>query len=92
MIVLLPRVPLRAPHLRLALGDVEVFARDDDVGGVGCAGPFLTIQRALSFCFCSCFLCRGCGLERGKEDEEGEGKENWDTEVSTAVCTKGAQG
>ena len=37
MIVLLARVPLCAPHLGFALGDVEVFARDDDVGGVGCA-------------------------------------------------------
>ena len=47
MHVLLPRVARRGPLFWRTLCDFEVFARDDDVGGVGCAGPFLAIYRQL---------------------------------------------
>ena len=37
---------------RLALCDIEAFAGDDDVGGVGCAGPFLAVGAVAEGCYC----------------------------------------
>ena len=37
--------------LGLALCDVEAFARDDDVGGVGCTGPFLAVGAVAEGCY-----------------------------------------
>ena len=35
----------------LALGDVEAFAGDHDVGGVGCTGPFLAVGAVAEGCY-----------------------------------------
>lgn len=36
----------------LALCDVETFAGDNDVGGVGCASPFLAVCAVAEGCYC----------------------------------------
>lgn len=51
MIILLPGVPLHDVILRLALADFEVRARDDDVGGVGAAAPFLAVEAVAQGCY-----------------------------------------
>ena len=51
--------------LGLALCDVEAFARDDDVGGVGCAGPFLAVGAVAEGCHFWFALRLGFRLEMG---------------------------
>ena len=48
MIVHLPRVPLHVIVFGAAFCDVEGGARDDEVRGVGAAGPFLAAMRESS--------------------------------------------
>lgn len=55
MLVDLAAVTLDVPGLGGAVGDFEVCAGDDGVGGVGCSGPFLAVGA----------VAEGCGLESG---------------------------
>lgn len=43
VIVHLARIAFDVVILRRSLDDLEVLARDHDVGGVGAAGPFLAV-------------------------------------------------
>ncbi len=43
MVVHLAAVAFDVVILRAALCDFEIFARDDEVGGVGAPGPFLAV-------------------------------------------------
>lgn len=43
VVVHLARIALDVVVLRAAFGDVEGFARDHDVGGVGATGPLLAV-------------------------------------------------
>ena len=49
----------------LALCDVEAFAGDDDVGSVGCAGPFLAVGAVAEGCYFWFALRVGVRMERG---------------------------
>lgn len=48
MFIHLPTGALGVVGFWLAFGDVEGGARDDDVGGVGCSGPFLRERVSVS--------------------------------------------
>lgn len=50
MLVDLARVSLDVPCLRRALGDLELVARDDGVGGVWASSPFLAVG-AVAECY-----------------------------------------
>lgn len=52
MLVDLPRGTDGIVVLRLTLCDVEAFAGDDDVGGIGCAGPLLAVGAVAEGCYC----------------------------------------
>lgn len=62
MFIHLPTGALGVVGFGLAFGYVEGGARDDDVGGVGCSGPFLR-ERA--------WVSKGCeAVREGKRQEE----------------------
>ena len=52
MFVDLARVALGIVVLRRALCNLEASAGDDDVGGVGGAGPFLAVGAVAEGCYC----------------------------------------
>jgi len=65
MLVDFPRSTSGIVVLGLALCDVEAFAWDDDVGGVGCAGPFLAVGAVAESCYFWLALRVGVRVEMG---------------------------